>query len=626
MDLSQKMRLLSLVKKLFIDRAAIPSVIPFYPQKTALSPIDCGEGAFVRTSPEAVGIESAYLQSFLYALENGSAVNMHSVYMLVDGKEVLSASAPGYSVHTWHITHSMAKSLTALALGCLYDEGKLSLDETLLSIFPEMADALAKGKKSGVTVKHLLTMQVNTAFNEAGTVVETDWLRGYFSAPLREPVGTSFAYNSLSTYVLSAILEKKSGMGLSAYIDRKLFSPMGIRFHAEKCPMGRGKGGFGFYLAPADMAKIGMLVLDRGVYKKRRYISEEYMKMMTAVQVSADESYGSYDYGFQTWVDAARGSILFNGMLGQNILVIPRTRTVLVLTAQNGELFQVSEMLSIAAEYFADAERAPHSLPLHHGAEKALRAAEKHFFEGRAFARTLPPLHGYRALFHRLAGRSVLPEDCALLDGKSYFLPENNEGVLPLFHAVMQNSYEGGITKIGFSYKKDVGNEEFFLEISTPGASHRIPVGFYRPKLSTVRINGEPYRVAASGRFTSTEDDEPVLKINLSFSEIAGEKHIKVFYGKTPRLFLGEVPGYAVAEAAIGNFFGKESTVGRLIKRQTDMAFNAWYSLFDMPAFFRVDGTQVLPVGESEGTPLVADEEMPVLLPESTVSDTPSES
>ncbi len=609
MDLSQKMRLLSLVKKLFVDRAAIPSVIPFYPQKNTLSPTDCGTGAFPRVSPEALGMDSAYLQSFLHALENNRAANIHSVYMLVDGKEVLSASAPGYSVSMWHITHSMAKSITALALGCLYDEGKLSLDETLGEIFPDMQDALSKGKKLAVTVRDLLTMQVNTTFNEAGTVVEVDWLRSYFSSPMKEPVGTSFAYNSLSTYVLSAILERKTGMGLSEYIGEKLFLPMKIRYHAEKCPMGRGKGGFGFYVAPTDMAKLGMLILDMGVYRNRRYISEEYMTLMTSVQSSAGESYGSYDYGFQIWVDAKRGNVLFNGMLGQNILVIPKTRTVLVLTAQNGELFQVSEMLRIAMEYFADADRAPHAIAAHAGARNALMRAERDFFRERAFARTLPPLHGYRALFHRLSGMPLLPPDCALLSGKSYFLPENNEGILPLFHAVMQNNYEGGILKIGFTYRETRGDEEFCLDIYETGHVYHIPIGFYDPLFSTAEINGEPYHIAACGRFTSTEDDEPVLKITLSYPEIAGEKHIKIFYGSHPRFFLGEIPGYAVAEAALNNFFGSDSTVGRLVKKQVDMAFNAWYPLTELPPFFHVANTQTVALSDTH-LPTKAEEEI----------------
>jgi hypothetical protein len=281
-------------------------------------------------------------------------------------------------------------------------------------------------------------------------------------------------------------------------------------------------------------------------------------------------------------------------------------------------------MLGIAAEYFADAKRAPHSLPLHRGARESLAAAEKHFFEGRAFTKALPPLHGYRALFYRLAGKPVLPEDCAFLHGKIYFLPENNEGILPLFHAVMQNNYEGGIQRIGFLYEKGV-REEFFLNVMTPGTSYRIPVGFYMPLRSAVEINGERYFVAASGRFTATEDDEPVLKITLSFPEIAGEKHIKIFYGKAPRIFLGELPGYAVAEAAIGNFFGEESTVGRLVKRQADRAFNAWYPLLDTPPFFRVEATQALSPAEEDGTALLTEEEIHALLPEGSDA-TPSES
>ena len=140
----------------------------------------------------------------------------------------------------------MCKSITGMAIGLLIDEGKLSLDENIYNIFPGKVNPLFKIFRPEITVRHLLTMTSGVTFNESGIVSGNDWLESYLNAPVTGKPGTEFQYNSLNTYVLSAIVSAKTEMTLEEYLRPRLFEPLGItRYLWETCPKGITKGGWG---------------------------------------------------------------------------------------------------------------------------------------------------------------------------------------------------------------------------------------------------------------------------------------------------------------------------------------------------------------------------------------------
>lgn len=145
-----------------------------------------------------------------------------------------------------------------MAIGLLIDEGKLSLDENIYNIFPGKVNPLFKIFRPEITVRHLLTMTSGVTFNESGIVSGNDWLESYLNAPVTGKPGTEFQYNSLNTYVLSAIVSAKTEMTLEEYLRPRLFEPLGItRYLWETCPKGITKGGWGLFICPEDMAKLG---------------------------------------------------------------------------------------------------------------------------------------------------------------------------------------------------------------------------------------------------------------------------------------------------------------------------------------------------------------------------------
>lgn len=552
MDLKAGKRFLSLAYKVFVEKSNRPEQIPYYPQKTVSFAGKKTDAYYPRAIPETLGVSSFYLTSYLADLERGKNVNVNSVYVLADGKNILDASAPGYDSGIWHITHSMAKTVIGLGIGLLYDEGKVSPEERVADIFPEYASAL-RGKAKNLTLHDLLSMGVSVGFSEVGSLIDVNWLAAYFSAAMKNDEDT-FAYNSMTTYVLSSVIERRAGEKTDSYLSRKLFAPLGIEnFFFEKSPSGTVKGGWGLYISPKDMAKLGMLVLDRGMFAGQRVISENWIRRMTAVQNKPSDNFGSYSYGYQVWVDPIRGNVLFNGMLGQDILVIPKERMVVVLTAGNSELFQHSEMLQITEKYFVNTfTRAPVPITEKKGDYEKLLFAEKHFYRNRAFIRPPVAPGGVKGFFRKLLRKSELPlsHEAARLDGKAFAFPKNNIGILPLFVSLMQNNYGGGIREIFF--RADTIRDRLYMYVDEGETRHRMEVGLGAPAMTELEINGEKYLVALTGAFAENEDGEKLLKLSFVFPELAGERDVKFFYeGEYPRYITRETPGYAIAEPYI---------------------------------------------------------------------------
>ena len=128
--------------------------------------------------------------------------------------------------------------------------------------FPDKNVLFRSPRINNITVRHLLNMTSGLKFNEVHSVVEKDWVRAILQSDCSFEPGTEFSYNSLNTYLLSAILCKKTGMGLVEYLTPRLFDPLGIHNVSwDVCPMGIEKGGWGLWLRTVDMAKLGQFYL-----------------------------------------------------------------------------------------------------------------------------------------------------------------------------------------------------------------------------------------------------------------------------------------------------------------------------------------------------------------------------
>ncbi len=551
MDLGQQKRGLSLLYDFFVRGVADVRQIPYEPSKIACpARVD---NDFPRATPESRGVESARLQAMLDELEHSSRVNMHAITVLCDGAVISEASVTPYDRTLPHVTHSMAKSVVGLAVGILAGEGRISLDESAYRYFDKTRlPSRLSARMKAVTVRHLLTMTSSVAFGETGSATESDWVRAFFSADVKAEPGSEFAYNSMNTYILSAIVCAVSGTSLVEYLRPRLFDPLRIRnIFWEKCPMGIEKGGWGLYIAQEDVAKLAQLALDGGVFEGKRYIEESYVREATSAQAITPEDSGDYHYGYQMWCAREGGAFLFNGMLGQNAWVSQKNRIIVITNAGNLEFFQKSTMLSIIEKYLGrDFERPPF-LRENRRALRRLRHAEREFFSTRAW---VAPMHKpglLRRLSLRLHGYSPyrLPVACDRLSGKSFEFRRNNCGILPVFMRLMQNNHTEGLRGVSF---ERTGDRFYVIFDEGKGALYRIEVGFYDYAQTTLEVGGECYRVSALGGVAVDEDGRRLLKLELCFREFSHARRMKFYFDDEQEgieLHMREMPGKEVLEA-----------------------------------------------------------------------------
>ena len=549
--------------------------VDYFPQKPDF-PFDAVyEQAFVRATPESQGISSDLFAALLRELDASKDTEMHHFMALRHGKVICECNFAPYPKGMWHITHSMCKSITGMAIGMLIEEEKLKLDENIYDIFPDHINAFSKIFRPVITVENLLTMTSGVTFNESGIVSGNDWLGSFLNASVNGKPGTEFQYNSLNTYVLSAIVTKRTGETLTEYLTPRLFGPLGItKYYWETCPKGITKGGWGLFLCAEDMAKLGQLYLQRGKWNGQQLVSEYWIEISTARHLKTQND--TYGYGYQLWMEQRPGSFEYNGMLGQNVIIYPDMDMVLVTNAGNKEMFQDCIMLNIIRKYFPvnyhPADVLPES-PLSYGLLKRL-CGELENVENNNRSTSLRGRwkrnvvsrrkHSDKKYSYRISAAVDRPSDhhsfMRAVSGRTYVMKQQNIGIAPLFVQVFHNNMTDGISEISFTY--DAGN--FYVSFTEGEVIHKLPVGFGRAADGCVDLHGEHYLVATLGEFARDENDIPVLKLEVTFIEECVKRKAHIFFHEDNGIEIrwNETPGKkmilaglsSITEELSGNF------------------------------------------------------------------------
>ena len=549
--------------------------VDYFPQKPDF-PFDAVyEQAFLRATPESQGISSDLFAALLRELDASKDTEMHHFMALRHGKVICECNFAPYPKGMWHITHSMCKSITGMAIGMLIEEEKLKLDENIYDIFPDHINAFSKIFRPVITVENLLTMTSGITFNESGIVSGNDWLGSFLNASVNGKPGTEFQYNSLNTYVLSAIVTKRTGETLTEYLTPRLFGPLGItKYYWETCPKGITKGGWGLFLCAEDMAKLGQLYLQRGKWNGQQLVSEYWIEISTARHLKTQND--TYGYGYQLWMEQRPGSFEYNGMLGQNVIIYPDMDMVLVTNAGNKEMFQDCIMLNIIRKYFPvnyhPADVLPEN-PLSHSLLKRL-CGELENGENNNRSTSLRGgwkrnvvsrrKHSDKKYSYRVSAAVDRPSDhhsfMRAVSGRTYVMEQQNIGIAPLFVQVFHNNMTDGISEISFTY--DAGN--FYVSFTEGEVIHKLPVGFGRAADGCVDLHGEHYLVATLGEFARDENDIPVLKLEITFIEECVKRKAHIFFHEDNGIEIrwNETPGKkmilaglsSITEELSGNF------------------------------------------------------------------------
>ena len=549
--------------------------VDYFPQKPDF-PFDAVyEQAFVRATPESQGISSDLFAALLRELDASKDTEMHHFMALRHGKVICECNFAPYPKGMWHITHSMCKSITGMAIGMLIEEEKLKLDENIYDIFPNHINAFSKIFRPVITVENLLTMTSGVTFNESGIVSGNDWLGSFLNASVNGKPGTEFQYNSLNTYVLSAIVTKRTGETLTEYLTPRLFGPLGItKYYWETCPKGITKGGWGLFLCAEDMAKLGQLYLQRGKWNGQQLVSEYWIEISTARHLKTQND--TYGYGYQLWMEQRPGSFEYNGMLGQNVIIYPDMDMVLVTNAGNKEMFQDCIMLNIIRKYFPVNYHPADVLPenplsysllkrlcgeLENGENNNRSTSLRGGWKRNVVSRRK---HSDKKYSYRISAAVDRPSDhhsfMRAVSGRTYVMEQQNIGIAPLFVQVFHNNMTDGISEISFTY--DAGN--FCVSFTEGEVIHKLPVGFGKAADGCVDLHGEHYLVATLGEFARDENDIPVLKLEVTFIEECVKRKAHIFFHEDDEIEIrwNETPGKkmilsglsSITEELSGNF------------------------------------------------------------------------
>lgn len=517
------------------------SRISFQAQKPAFQnrPV---QQPFPRSTPEEQGVSSRHVREYLDALRSDPSANPHHVMILRHGTVICECSFAPYVQGMWHITHSMCKSFTGMAVGLAIQEGYLHLDDKLLDIFPQYGGLLNNfNKRKDITIENLLNMTSGVDFSEAGAISEEDWRRKFLSAPVKTDPGTKWQYNSMNSYMLSAAIQEKTGQTMAEYLKSRLFEPMGIdEIFWEASPQGITKGGWGCFIKPEDACKLGYLYLHQGNWHGRQLIDPDWVRASTTKQAD-NEKYG---YGYQIWLEEEQGSFAFNGLFGQDVVVYPDKDMILMINCGNNEITQEGTMTEIMRRFWGIGYR-PADGPLPADPEQQQKLARSiETYEHMVIAPRHMSSFGMLSNPVNDEAKKWIHE----LKGRSYDLDHTRIGMFPLICQVMHYNFTDGISRIRFE-ELDGQLMVLFYEGEE---IHHVRVGLDKPARSQIMLHGEPYEIGTYGYFTQNENNDLTLVLEISYLEEACTRKMVISFNST-QLYMRayETPGEQVITDAL---------------------------------------------------------------------------
>ncbi len=241
------------------------------------------------------------------------------------------------------LLYSLSKSFTSTAAAFAQAEGLLDLDDTVISHFAEFDADITHPRSRAVKVRHVAAMasgHTRDMLAEAVTRDRGEPVRGFLLSPPDHGPGTVFAYSQPCTYALASIIQRNAGMPLTEYLRPRLFDPLGIGpVGWQTFPPGREQGFSGLHARTEDIAKLGLLYLQRGQWEGTRLIPEAWVAEATSKQVGNPEGASpdwAQGYGFQFWL--SRHGYRGDGAFGQFCVILPEQQTVIVTTAYTTDM------------------------------------------------------------------------------------------------------------------------------------------------------------------------------------------------------------------------------------------------------------------------------------------------
>ena len=453
----------------------------FLPMAVAIAAAIAVKGEMERARPESQGVSSKAISAWIDACEqtfDGKEIGrIHGFVIVRHGKVIAEGSwRPFDTLNETHMLYSHSKSFTSSAIGFLVDDGKLDLDDRVADIFPDLAPTNRSENLKALRVRDLLTMNVGAErVDPERKDISGNWVKLFLENEIERQPGRVFKYDSCATYMLAAIVERKTGRGLMDFLDERMFAPIGItKAWSTTSPQGIACGGWGMNMTTRELARFGQLYLNKGKWAGKTILSPEWVALASARQtwsgglnghtnVVASKSDWKQGYCFQFW-RCRHNCYRADGASGQYTIVMPDQDAVVSIHAGVKDM---QKELDLVWDYLLPAMR-PGALPPDGAAAAAL--------EAKCAALAIPPVPG------KGTGETML-------EGRKFDIKEN---------------------KRGFKYVKfDRADKGWTCVLATPAGEQRFPIGHGEWSKGSMRVDPVDYEglghligelpVAASG-------------------------------------------------------------------------------------------------------------------------------
>jgi CubicO group peptidase (beta-lactamase class C family) len=295
------------------------------------------------------GLDVSLINKMIERITDGTYPNVHSILIVKDGKLILEEYFYEYSANTLHQLRSASKTFVSAMTGLAVQNHYIkSLDDHVVSYFPEYQIRNANAQKSTITIKNMLTQQSglacndsdpNSIGNETKIYPTKDWVQTVLDLPMDFLPGERAQYCSGNTLVLGKIVEKASKLSLHNFAKKYFFAPLGTTdFKWDFLLNQSNQEEFGqLYLKPRDMAKFGLVYLNGGKWNGKQILAADYISQSLAKHSVVD----GIDYGYLWWCEPLTANgVKYQGMAakgngGQRIFLWPEQNMVAVITAGN---------------------------------------------------------------------------------------------------------------------------------------------------------------------------------------------------------------------------------------------------------------------------------------------------